>query len=82
MLDNEKLAQQAATNSKEQFALGDFQHVLMDNVIEGLDHYQAMAGQVMGNERVQKAFAEIMLDVVYQEFQRRKVAAESREERG
>ena len=82
MLDNENLAQQAAMNSKEQFALGDFQHVLMDNVIEGLDHYQAMAGQVMGNERVQKAFAEIMLDVVYQEFQRQKVAAESREERG
>lgn len=82
MLENEKLAQQAAMNSKEQFALGDFQRVLMDNVIEGLDHYQAMAGQVMGNERVQKAFAEIMLDVVYQEFQRQKVAAESRKERG
>jgi type I restriction enzyme R subunit len=82
MLENETLAQQAAMNSKEQFALGDFQHVLMDNVIAGLDHYQAMAGQVMGNERIQKVFGEIMLDVVYQEFQRQKVAAESREERG
>ena len=56
MLENETLAQQAAMNSKEQFALGDFQHVLMDNVIAGLDHYQAMAGQVMGNERIQKVF--------------------------
>lgn len=74
MLENEKLAQQAARNSKEQFALGDFQHVLMDNVIEGIDRYQSMAGQVMGNPRVQKAFADIMLDLVYQEFQRRKSA--------
>lgn len=33
-----------------------------------------MAGQVMGNPRVQKAFGEIMLDLVYQEFQRRQSA--------
>ena len=70
LLESATLAQQAARNSKEQFALGDFQHVLMDNVIEGIDRYQAMAGQVMGNPRVQKAFADIMLDLVYQEFQR------------
>ena len=75
LLESATLAQQAARNSKEQFALGDFQHVLMDNVIEGIDRYQAMAGQVMGNPRVQKAFADIMLDLVYQEFQRQQAAA-------
>ena len=74
-----KLAQQAARNSKEQFAMGDFQHVLMDNVIEGIDRYQSMAGQVMGNPRVQKAFGEIL---VYREFQERKASAEPRQERG
>jgi type I restriction enzyme R subunit len=74
MLENETLARQAAMNSKEQFALGDFQNVLMDNVIEGLDRYQAMAGQVMGNERIKRVFSEIMLDLVYQEFQRQKTA--------
>jgi type I restriction enzyme R subunit len=72
LLENETLARQAAMNSKEQFALGDFQNVLMDNVIEGLDRYQAMAGQVMGNERIKRVFSEIMLDLVYQEFQRQK----------
>ena len=77
-----KLAQQAARNSKEQFAMGDFQHVLMDNVIEGIDRYQSMAGQVMGNPRVQKAFGEIMLDLVYREFQERKASVEPRQERG
>lgn len=39
-----------------------------------------MAGQVMGNPRVQKAFADIMLDLVYQEFQRRKETAGTRKE--
>ena len=74
LLESETLAQQAARNSKEQFALGDFQQVLMDNVIEGIDRYQAMAGQVMGNPRVQKAFGEIMLDLVYREFERQRAA--------
>jgi type I restriction enzyme, R subunit len=72
MLENEVLAQQAATNSKEQFALGDFHNVMMDSVIEGLDNYRSMASQVLGNERVQKGFASLLLDMVYQAFQKQK----------
>ncbi len=71
MMENEVLAQQAATNSKEQFALGDFNDVMMDTVIEGLDNYQSMASQVLGNERVKKGFADLLLDLVYQAFQKR-----------
>jgi type I restriction enzyme R subunit len=71
MLESETLARQAAMNSKEQFALGDFNDILMDNVIEGLDRYHDMASQVMGDERIRKAFAGILLDFVYQEFQHR-----------
>ena len=52
MLESEVLAQQAATNSKEQFALGDFHDVMMDAVIEGLGNYQSMADQVLNNEQV------------------------------
>ncbi|MEN8133108.1 MAG: type I restriction endonuclease subunit R, partial [Pseudomonadota bacterium] len=74
MLENDKLAKQAATNSKEQFALGDFQKILMDNVIDGLDRYQDMASQVMGDDRVQKAFSDIILDVVYEELKQKKSA--------
>lgn len=70
MLENEVLAQQAATNSKEQFALGDFHDVMMDAVIEGLDNYQSMADQVLNNEQVQKGFATLLLDLVYQAFQK------------
>jgi type I restriction enzyme R subunit len=70
MMENDLLAQQAATNSKEQFALGDFNDVMMDTVIEGLDNYQSMASQVLGNERVKKGFADLLLDLVYQAFQK------------
>jgi len=70
MLESEVLAQQAATNSKEQFALGDFHDVMMDAVIEGLDNYQSMADQVLNNEQVQKGFAALLLDLVYQAFQK------------
>lgn len=71
MMENEVLAQQAATNSKEQFALGDFNDVMMDTVIEGLDNYQSMASQVLGNEQVKKGFVDLLLDLVYQAFQKR-----------
>ena len=70
MLESDVLAQQAATNSKEQFALGDFHDVMMDAVIEGLDNYQSMADQVLNNEQVQKGFASLLLDLVYQAFQK------------
>jgi type I restriction enzyme R subunit len=70
MLESEVLAQQAATNSKEQFALGDFHDVMMDAVIEGLDNYQSMAEQLLNNDQVQKGFAALLLDLVYQAFQK------------
>jgi type I restriction enzyme R subunit len=69
MLENEVLAQQAATNSKEQFALGDFHDVMMDAVIEGLDNYQSMSNQVLNNEPMQNGFPSLLLDLIYQAFQ-------------
>jgi type I restriction enzyme R subunit len=70
MLESEVLAQQAATNSKEQFALGDFNTIMMDAVIEGLDNYQSMASQVLGSEKVKKGFADLLLELVYGTFQK------------
>ncbi len=65
MLENPTLGQQAQHNTKEQFALGDFQKVMLETVVEGLDNYQSMAGQVLGNERVREGFAAVLLDIVY-----------------
>ena len=71
MLENHTLAQQAAQNSKQQFGMGDFNTVLMDNVIDGLDKYKSMAEQVMASDRVKDEFAKIVLDVVYDGFKER-----------
>lgn len=60
------MAQQTKTNSKEQFALGDFRPAMMDAIIEKLDNYSSMAQQVLGNERVREGFANVLLDIVYQ----------------
>jgi hypothetical protein len=65
------LAQQAAQNSKQQFGMGDFNTVLMDNVIDGLDKYKSMAEQVMASDRVKDEFAKIVLDAVYDGFKQR-----------
>ena len=69
LLENDVLAKQAATNSKEQFALGDFSGAFMDTVIEGLDRYQSMAEQVLTNDRTRKGFEQLVLDMVYRGFE-------------
>jgi type I restriction enzyme, R subunit len=65
MLENPTLGEQAQHNTKEQFALGDFRTAMMDAVAEGLESYQSMAGQVLGNERIREGFATVLLDIVY-----------------
>lgn len=66
MLENPVLEQQAKTNSKEQFALGDFRPAMMDAIVEGLDSYSSMAQQVLSNDRIREGFANVLLDIVYQ----------------
>lgn len=65
MLENQTLEQQAQHNTKEQFALGDFRTAMMEAVADGLESYQSMAGQVLGNERIREGFATVLLDIVY-----------------
>lgn len=72
MLESETLAQQAATNTKEQFKMGDFDNEMMDAVIAGLDNYQSMASQVLGSEKVKKGLANLLLDMVYKGFEQRR----------
>ena len=69
MLENPVLEQQARSNTKEQFALGDFRKAMMGAVVAGLDSYQGMAKQVLSDERVREGFAGVLLDIVYEAFQ-------------
>ena len=69
LLENPVLAQQAVNNSKEQFALGDFQSALMKAVVGGLGSYTTMANQVLSQQHVKEGFGKLLLDLVYEAFQ-------------
>jgi len=71
MLENTVLEKQASINTKEQFALGDFQTALLGAVVAGLDSYQDMARQVLSSENVREGFAAVVLDLVYDAFKNR-----------
>ncbi len=66
MLENPVLRQQAASNTKEQFALGDFRKALLQAVVKGMDNHQSMGKQVLSNEQVREGFAGVLLDIVYE----------------
>jgi len=68
LLENEALAQQAASNSQEGFALGDFPRVFIDTVIDALDSYQSMAEQVLSREETRQGFERMVLELVYRGF--------------
>jgi len=73
MMENEMLAEQAAANTKEQFgASPDYKAVMLDSVADGLDKYQEMAKQVLNSERVQEGLSEILLDLVFAGFAKRR----------
>lgn len=68
LVENENLAAQALNNTREQFSLGSFNEDLIAAVIEGMDHYQAMANQVLSNDRVRAGFTTLVRDLVYDHF--------------
>ncbi len=78
MLDNVMLAQQAAANTKEQFgASPDYKNVMLDSVAEGLDKYTDMAKQVLNSSKVQDGLADMLLEMVYAEFAKRRGSSSS-----
>lgn len=73
MMESEMLAEQAAANTKEQFgASPDYKNVMIDSVADGLDKYQEMAKQVLNSPRVQDGLSEILLELVYAGFAKKR----------
>lgn len=62
LLENETLMQQAASNSKEQFANSpDLKMALVHAIMDALDAHQTMSSQALGSERVQDGLKDILL---------------------
>lgn len=73
MMESETLAQQAEANTKEQFgASPDYKTVMMESVADGLDKYQEMAKQVLNSPQVQEGLSEILLELVYAGFAKKR----------
>jgi len=62
LLENDTLIQQAASNTKEQFANSpDLGKALMDAIIDAFEAHQSMSSQALGSERVRDGLKDILL---------------------
>ena len=68
LLENETLAAQAATNTEEQFALGDFKAIFTDIVLDGQEGHNAIANQILKDEHTFAAMQGMLARLVYAAF--------------
>ncbi|QOW21763.1 type I restriction endonuclease subunit R [Novilysobacter avium] len=62
LLENETLIQQAAGNSKEQFANSpDLKQALMNAIMDALDAHNTMSSQALASERVREGLKDILM---------------------
>jgi type I restriction enzyme, R subunit len=62
LLENQTLVQQAASNSKEQFANSpDLKDALLHAIMDALDAHSTMSTQALGSERVREGLRDILL---------------------
>lgn len=62
MLESEKLAEQASSNSKEQFANSpDLKKALLDAIIDALEAHTTMSSQALNSPRIQDGLRDILL---------------------
>ena len=71
LLESETLAEQAASNTEEQFALGDFKNILTDIVLDGQEGHNKIADQLLKDEHVFAAMQGMLARLVYAAFRGR-----------
>ena len=71
LLENSVLAEQAASNSEEQFSLGNFNAIFADTVVDGMDAHNSIAKQLLSDERIFAAMQGMMAGAVYRAFGRK-----------
>ena len=62
LLQSDKLAQQAASNTKEQFSNSpDLTKAILDAVIDAFDAHSSMSKQALDSEKVRNGLREVLL---------------------
>ena len=69
LLANETLAEQAKSNTEEQFAMGDFKELLTGIVIDAQDAQNSIADQLLKDERIFGVMQRMLAKMVWQQFQ-------------
>jgi type I restriction enzyme R subunit len=69
LMADEKLADQAKNNSQEQFSMGDFKDAFMDVVIDAQDSHNAIADQLLKDDRVLMVMQKMVAQMVWRGFQ-------------
>lgn len=68
VMENDAVMQQLQTNSKEQAMLGDFPSAVTDAIIGTMDAHNTLATQALSEDKIQKGFAKLILDVIYKDM--------------
>jgi len=62
--ENERVMDQVRTNTPERAMLGDFPEAVQEAVIESMETHKDLAMQFLGNERVRRGFARLLMDML------------------
>jgi len=68
VMENEQVAQQLRSNSKEQAMLGDFPVAVVDAIVGSMDIHENMAKQALSEEKIKESFSKIILDMIYRDI--------------
>lgn len=69
LMEHPTIQEQAANNSEEQFAMGDFKDIFTDAIIEGQEGHNAIADQLLKDDRIFAAMQGMMAAMVYKALQ-------------
>jgi len=76
LLESETLAEQAESNTEQQFGMGDFKDIMMDIIIDGQESHNKIAGQLLQDDRTFAIMQGMLAKMVFDGFKR--AAAQSR----
>lgn len=66
--ENERVMEQVKGNTPDRAMLGEFPGAVQKAVIESMDMHKELATQYLSNERVQKGFARLLLEMLLEGF--------------
>lgn len=77
LLESETLAEQAVSNTEQQFGMGDFKDIMMDIIIDGQESHNKIAGQLLQDDRTFAIMQGMLAKMVFDGFKRAAAQAQA-----